>query len=76
MNKGVIFLGMGFELVGLCMGGYWLGEYVDAYMGWEKSSAYLILLLLVGWFVHFFILIRKFMEEDNDGKASDDTPRS
>lgn len=67
MNKGIVFLGMGFEMVALCMGGYFLGNHVDAYMGWEtKSSAYLILLLLVGWFWHFMILVRKFQKENDD----------
>lgn len=66
MNKGVIFLGMGFEMVGLCMGGYFFGNYLDAYMGWEKSSAYLVVLLLIGWFFHLFVLIRKFESEIDD----------
>lgn len=74
MNKGVAFLGMGFEMVGVCMGGYYLGQYIDAYMGWNQSSAYLIVLLLVGWFVHFIILIKRFQDETDDGPGS--TPQT
>lgn len=70
MNRGAVFLGMGFEMVGLCMGGYYLGGFVDSYMGWEtKSAGIIVLLLLIGWFCHLFILVKKFQSEDDDSAS-------
>ncbi len=61
MNKGIVFFGIGFELVALCAGGFFLGEFIDKEMGWKATaSSYLVLILLVGWFVHLFYLLRQF----------------
>lgn len=67
MNKGIVFLGMGFELVAMCMGGLYLGETVKAHYGLETPvSAYMILAMLIAWFVHLFYLLRKFQKEAED----------
>lgn len=67
MNKGLVFLGIGFELIAMCMGGYYLGEAINEYYGWKAAtSAYLIVLLLIAWFVHLFYLLRKFEKDDED----------
>ena len=69
MNKGVVFLGIGFELIALCIGGYVLGDYVDRYYGWKnQASSYLVLVLLISWFIHLIYLLRRF-EADNDDQA-------
>lgn len=66
-NKGIIFLGIGFELIGLCAGGYFLGEFIDKYMGWKGTAAtYLTLLLMISWFMHLIWLLRKFERETDD----------
>ncbi|NJL24460.1 MAG: hypothetical protein HC902_04365 [Calothrix sp. SM1_5_4] len=68
MNKGIVFLGIGFELVAMCIGGYILGEYIDTYMGWKATaSTYLVLVLLISWFFHLFFLLRKFEKDNEDG---------
>jgi len=68
-NKGIVFFGVAFELVALCVGGYIMGGMIDRHMGWKGTAeTYLVLLLLIGWFVHLFYLLRKF-EKDN---ADDD----
>jgi hypothetical protein len=64
-QKGIVFMGLGFELVAMCVGGYLLGPYVDQAFGWKNvASTYLVLMLLVGWFVHLIWLLRQF-EKDN-----------
>lgn len=69
MNRGIVFLGIGFELIALCVGGYFLGDFVDNHYGWKNvASSYLVLVLLIGWFVHLIYLLRKF-ERDS---AKDD----
>lgn len=61
MDSRIVFLGIGFELVALCAGGYFLGEFIDQQMGWKTTaSTYLVLVLLIGWFVHLIYLLRQF----------------
>lgn len=67
VGKGVVFLGIGFELIGLTTGGYFLGEYIDSYMGWKAfASTYLVLLLMIGWFAHLIYLLKQFEKNDDD----------
>ncbi len=66
MDRGIVFLGIGFELVALCVGGYFLGQFIDDHMGWKNyASTYLVLILLLSWFFHLFILLRRFEKEDS-----------
>jgi 4-amino-4-deoxy-L-arabinose transferase-like glycosyltransferase len=66
-KTGIVFMGLGFELVAMCAGGYFLGGYVDQFMGWNnKGSTYLVLLLLLGWFVHLIWLLRQFEKNNVD----------
>lgn len=59
-------MGIGFELIAMCAGGYYFGEYLDQKMGWKGvASTYLVLILLISWFTHLFYLLRKF-EKEND----------
>lgn len=68
MGQGLIFAGLAFELVGLCLGGYFLGEYVDQRMMWKNTaSTYLVVALLFGWFVHLIYMLRRFEKENDDG---------
>lgn len=73
MQSAMVFAGLGFELIGLCMGGYYFGHIVDQYMGWSNNygAGGLVLLLLIGWFVQLFYLLRRF-EKDN---ADDTSPK-
>ncbi len=57
----------------LCVGGYFLGEFVDQQMGWKSVvSTYLVLVLMIGWFMHLIYLLRRFEKEN----ADDDLPKS
>jgi membrane protein DedA with SNARE-associated domain len=72
MGKGIVFLGVSFELVALCIGGYFLGNFIDERLHWNNfASTYLVLILLIGWFVHLLYLLRQF-ERDN----ADSDPKS
>ena len=69
-GKGVVFLGIGFELMALCVGGFYLGEFVDRHFGWTNVvSTYLVLVLMISWFVHLIYLLKRF-EEDDDPPSS------
>lgn len=75
-SKGVVFLGIGFELVAMCAGGYFLGEFIDKHMGWNGTAAtYLTVILMISWFVHLIYLLRKF-ERENDIEDSSSGPQS
>jgi uncharacterized membrane protein len=68
--NGIVFLGIGFELVAMCVGGFYLGQAIDDHYGWKSiASTYLVLVLLVAWFVHLFYLLRKFEKENDDGSG-------
>lgn len=67
MGKGIVFAGLAFELVALCFGGYIVGGYLDAYFGWRGEGAtYTVLILLIGWFVHLIVLLRRFQKDMDD----------
>lgn len=72
-NNGIVFFGVGFELMALCIGGYLLGNYIDDYYGWKNTaSTYLVLVLMIGWFMHLIYLLRRFEKDnaDDDSKSS------
>ena len=59
-------MGLAFELVGMCWGGHYLGQFIDTYYGWNNFAAtYVVLALLIGWFLHLIYMIQQF-EKDND----------
>ena len=66
MDKAVIFMGIGFELVALCAAGVWLGRLIDQNMGWQNAGTLgMVLSFLVLWFFHLFFLIQKFEKKDD-----------
>lgn len=65
-NKGMVFMGMGFELVILILAGAYFGGLIDSYFGWEGYAALvLILLFLCSWFYHLLVLLKKVNEDEN-----------
>lgn len=66
MNKGMIFIGVGFELVSLVLAGIWIGSYLDEWLGSKGlATMAMLLLMMFGWFVHLFVLLKKM---ETDGK--------
>ena len=64
MNKGMMFVGMGFELLAMVLGGVVIGEAVDkVYHTGVFTVPAFIFLFLIGWSVHFGLMIRKYLRE-------------
>lgn len=65
IGKYLIFGFMGFELVGLIMGAYYLGSYLD-----EKNQGnglyfvFLSFAVLIGWLLQIVFLLKRFNKED------------
>jgi hypothetical protein len=56
---------MGFELVGLILGAYYLGTYLDdKYQGNGLYFVGISLAVLVGWLVQTLFLLSRFAKED------------
>jgi hypothetical protein len=71
MGKGIVFMGVAFELVAMCIGGHFLGQWIDTIEGWNNFAAtYLVLVLLIGWFVHLIYLLRQFEKENDQNPES------
>jgi len=69
MQKGLVFMGMGFELLGLILGGYLVGNAIDTHFGWSGyAMAGVIVICMISWMIHLVYLLKRFMAE-----ASDDT---
>ncbi len=67
MDKGLVFLGSGFELVMVCLGGSYFGSYIDKQMGWDNyATAAMVILLLIGWFIHLLYLLKRFDKTNAD----------
>jgi len=67
MKKGIIFMGIGFELVGLIIGAWAVGSAVDKHFHWNGYGvATFIIAVMIGWIYHLIILLKKFMDEPDD----------
>ncbi len=65
-GKGIIFIGIGFELMVAVLGGLFVGQKIDKYM--STKGVFTILLMIMGllaWAIHFIVLIKKFSNENN-----------
>ena len=76
MKDGMVFAGMGFELLGLILAALYIGGIIDNELnGGGLGVAGMVITVLVGWFVHLFMLLKKFMERaDRDKKKPDNSP--
>lgn len=61
MNKYVLFVSMGFELIGLIIVAVYLGGYIEEKFLIKKGmlQALLILLFLVGWFLRVIYQVKR-----------------
>lgn len=63
-NKGLVFMGIGFEAIGIVLASLWLGEWMDREL--NQKGLFTILLIFVGlggWFAHILFLIKKMNQE-------------
>ncbi len=66
-NKGMVFMGMGFELVVLVIAGAYFGDAIDKHFGWKGYAAMtFILLFLASWFYHLLILLKKVNQDEKN----------
>lgn len=66
MKKGLVFTGMGFELVGLVLGSLYLGGIIDRHMEWQGYGVAAILIIgFIGWIIHLILLLKRFMADSS-----------
>ena len=71
-RKGLIFSGMGIELVVLILGGAKIGSIIDStYELNGLGQAGMIILVMAAWFYHLVIMLQKFMKDNNSESESD-----
>jgi F0F1-type ATP synthase assembly protein I len=68
-NKGIVFAGLGFELVGVVLACLYFGQLIDKIYGWGGFGVALMIVLgTAGWFFHLIILLKRFMKNDCNTK--------
>lgn len=64
-NKYLVFVGIGFELIGLILVAIYLGKYLIETYSWNKNSqAFLIIGAFVVWFVSLFAKLKNMAKND------------
>lgn len=64
MKKGVVFVGMGFELLGLILGSLYVGAAIDEEMNWPGYGLIVTVVAgLIGWMIHLIFMLKRFMDE-------------
>ncbi len=64
MKRGIVFMGLGFELLGLILGALFLGQTIDdLYHLNGYGVAVLVIVVMLSWMYHLFILLKRFMRE-------------
>ncbi|WP_374027771.1 AtpZ/AtpI family protein [Bdellovibrio bacteriovorus] len=75
MKKYIIFASIGFELVGLILGCFYLGQYLDQkYQTKGLIFAVLSLASLVGWLVRVIWLLNRIQKQDEKESESKKPP--
>ncbi len=65
LGKYLIFASAGFELIGLILGAFYLGNYLDdKYQGNGLYFVILAFAALIGWLVQIIFFLRRFQKED------------
>jgi hypothetical protein len=66
-SKGVAFVAVGFELVGLMLGSLFIGQKIDKYYGWPGwALTGLSMLALAGWLTRVVYMAQKMTENGDD----------
>jgi hypothetical protein len=67
MNRYIIFASIGFELVGLIVGCFYLGQYLDAkFNTGGMAFVGLSVACLIGWLVRFIWLFQRIENQDEE----------
>ncbi len=66
-KSGLVFIGVGFELLAMVLGGLYVGEHVDKYFNLGgKGTITVVFCCLASWCIHFIYLIKKFMKDADE----------
>lgn len=63
-NKWLVFVGTGFEAIGVILAAIWLGQWLDD--EFQTKGLFVILFSFVGlggWFAHIIFLLKKMSKE-------------
>ena len=70
MNQYIVFASIGFELIGLIVGSFYLGQYLDQkYQSGGLIFVGLSLLCLVGWLWRVIWLLRRMQKREEAAEA-------
>ncbi|MNK88169.1 hypothetical protein D3C87_1081230 [compost metagenome] len=74
MNRYIIFASIGFELVGLIVGCFYLGEFLDAkYNTGGMAFVGLSVACLIGWLVRVIWLLQRVQKQDEEAEKRNNT---
>ncbi len=75
LNKGLIFAGMGFELLGIMVGCIYIGAIIDKKMQWPSyAAAGLVVIGVTGWIIHVFHLLKQISAPNKTHDQNDSQP--
>ncbi len=63
-NKGLVFAGLGMEVIGMMVGSVIFGAEIDKYYGWPGYAVMLLVIAsFIVWVVHVVVISKRFMRE-------------
>jgi hypothetical protein len=72
MGKYLVFGSIGFELVGLVLGCYYLGQFLDErYQTKGLIFVFLTFFALIAWLVRVVWMLKRFQKEDESNSEDD-----
>jgi len=74
MKRYIIFASIGFELVGLIVGCFYLGEFLDAKYNTDGMAFVgLSVASLIGWLVRVIWLLQRVQKQDEEAEKRNNT---
>lgn len=74
MKRYIIFASIGFELVGLIVGCFYLGEFLDKKYGTDGMAFVgLSVACLIGWLVRVIWLLQRVQKQDEEAEKRNKT---
>jgi F0F1-type ATP synthase assembly protein I len=71
-NRYLVFMSMGFELVGLVLGALWVGQKMDQYFG-TKGIMLIVMVFgcMTSWILHLVFLLKRIESlEEKDSSSN------
>ena len=68
-HKGLVFAGLGMEVIGLMVGSVILGTEIDKHFGWKGYSVFFLLLTSFSvWVFHVIVLAKRMMNDESSAE--------